>query len=653
MIFKHVHGRRGAVSDTPARRWARFLALCLLTALIWTWASFLLERQSVLIAFRAMLYPKFWLTALLFFALTALFSLLTDHLLAGGLLGGLPLLLLGLVNYFKLSITGTPLLLTDLVMATKLGGIVALNAESLIPSFSTVLAILVVIAWSVALGFASKPLALPSRRQSALASLAPLAALVVVFWLALDPLVLTPLCLPLSSGSISQEQVNLTSGTPLGLLRTLRLQAQMDERFSDSQLDAMLDQAEAELDPGAPEGSVHPNVILILSESFFDVTELPGVTFSEDPIPEFHALQKEGVSGHFHTRSLGYGTCNIELEVLTGINTHLVYNQDLSTMDPSRLSRLPAVPQLLKNAGYRTVMLHMYDDSIYHRDPLMQAVGFDERYFSSDFSALDPQAAAAPDYWTFMDEQLSGGYYSDAYMTELLIDLYEQSDRSHPLLAYGISMENHTPHDADKYAPGEVTVSFDAPLTEEAQGALTASSQGCANASQALGALTDYFRDRDEPTVILFFGDHRPGLGVAGSNLDRVYTQLYKAAGEWSGSATIQQVAQLRSTSYLIWANDPSLLPAPAGTLEEKSSNYFGLSVLDAANVKRPLYWQLLDQLSQTRLIDCMEYSMGVDLEAQPFTPGSGSDYELLTRMGAILRRSLYRDDTFAQRLWR
>lgn len=599
-----------------------------------------------------MLYLKFWLTALLFFTLTALFSLLTNHLLAGGLLGGLPLLALGLVNYFKLAITGTPLLLTDLALASKLGGIVALNAESLIPSFSTVLALLVVIGWSVALGFASKPLALPSRKRAAVAALAPLATLVIVFWAALNPLVLTPLRLPLSSGVISQEQINLTSGVPLGLLRTLRFQAQTDEKFNNSQLDAILDQAETELDSGAPEGSVHPNIILILSESFFDVTELPGVTFAQDPIPEFHALQKEGVSGHFHTRSLGYGTCNIELEVLTGINTHLVYNQDLSTMEPKRLARLPAVPQLLKNAGYRTVMLHMYDDSIYHRDPLMEAVGFDERYFSSDFSAVDSQAAAAPNYWEFMETQVSGGYYSDAYMTQLLIDLYEQTPGDQPLLAYGISMENHTPHDADKYAPGEITVSFDAPLTEEAQGVLAASSQGCANASQALGALADYFRDQVEPTVILFFGDHRPGLGVAGSNLDRVYTQLYEAAGEWSGAATIQQVAELRSTSYLIWANDPSLLPAPAGTVQEKSSNYFGLSVLDAANVTWPLYWQLLDQLSQTRLIDCMEYSMGVDLEPQFFTPGSGPDYELLTQMGAILRRSLYRDEAFAQRLW-
>lgn len=64
-----------------------------------------------------------------------------------------------------------------------------------------------------------------------------------------------------------------------------------------------------------------PSVIFVLGESFFDVTGLPGVEYAGDPVADFHRVCAEGVSGKFYTHTLGYGTENIELEILTGINT--------------------------------------------------------------------------------------------------------------------------------------------------------------------------------------------------------------------------------------------------------------------------------------------------------------------------------------------
>lgn len=634
--------------------WGWFLLACALTGLVWSWLSFLLERQSAAIAFRAMLYPKFWLTALFFFTLTALFGFLTNHLLAGGLISGLPFLILGVINAYKLAITDTAFSLNDLAMAGNLGGIIQLNADSLVPSFHTVLAVLLTALWSFGLWFFSRPLRLPARPIAALWALAPAAVLVGVFWLGLDPLVLRNVGLPLARGNLSQTLVNQYTGLPLGLARSLKVRSVWARPMDDAQLSKLLDQAEQELPAqSVVENTVHPNVILILSESFFDVTQLSGVRFETDPIPEFHALQSEGLSGRFHTRTLGYGTCNIELEVLTGVNTHLLSGEDLYTMDPQRLTRVPTVPRLLRQAGYRTVMFHMYPDGIYDREPLMEAVGFDERYFSSDFTPIDPPAAQAPDYQDYIAQRSSGTYPSDAYMTDLLTGLYQRKRDGTPLFTFAISMENHTPHNAEKYSPSERTVSFSAPLTPEANEALAVASQGCANASQALGALCDYFRDYDEPTVILFFGDHRPGLGVEGDGLDRVYSQLYDAAGTWEGQSTLDQIAELRTTSYLIWANDPSLLPVQPGSQADTSSNYFGLSVLDAARVSKPLYWRLLEQLSQTRLMDTGEYTMGVDRVPALSMPMEGEEYKRLTRMSAIFQNVLYGNNAFAQRLGR
>ena len=176
----------------------------------------------------------------------------------------------------------------------------------------------------------------------------------------------------------------------------------------------------------ASSGAQQPNIILILSESFFDITTLPGVTFDEDPVAEFHALQEESVSGAFHTRSLGYGTCNIELEILTGMNTGLLSGEDLYSWEPSVFSRLPSVVSLLGEAGYYIGMLHMFNDSIYHRTGFFTQLGFDDMFFSEDLAQFYAPAAQADDYWTYMNSRIEGSYYSDDLMSDALIALYEQ-----------------------------------------------------------------------------------------------------------------------------------------------------------------------------------------------------------------------------------
>lgn len=654
MIKKYHALQERLTPSSPRLRWG-FLGLgVLLTGLGWSALSTLLLTQSFRRTFAALATPAFWFTALFFLLLTALFTLLTRSLFAGGLISWFPFLIFGLINYFKLSITGAPFLLDDLALTGNVGGIISLNLKSLVPSRNTVLAVVLTLLWLLVLWFFSRPLRPRSWRLSLPLALAPLVLLVAVFWVWVEPLVFTPLGVQQSLGNMGQSIFNDRCGLPLGLLRTARWNGRSSAPVDSSYLESLLDQAQSELGetPAADPDAVHPNVILLLSESFFDVTTIPGVTYDQDPIPEFHALQKESVSGTFQTRTLGYGTSNIELEVLTGINTHLIANESLYTLDPELFRRLPAIPRLLDDAGYRTVMLHTFNDGIYHRDPKMAAIGFQERYFSSDFAAIDPDAAAAPDYYGYLDQFISGTFYSDSYLTDLIIDLYENNTSGKPLFAYGISMEGHTPYDSTKYAPGELTVSFDAPLSDEARQMFTMYSQAASNASAALDKLVNYFRDADQPTVIVFFGDHRPGLGLEGSTTESVYSQIYSALGTWGGGKSAEEYSTLCSTSYLIWANDPSLLPAQPGETKTESSNYMGLALLDAANVPKPLYWRLLQQLSETRVIDAPGYSLGRDGTLTLNTPTEGLDHERLARFAHFLRDALYQNQLVTKSLW-
>lgn len=629
-------------------KWLIFLAAGLVSGLVWALLARLIDNQSAQRMLSSLAGADLWLTAL-FLGLAVLFlSLLTHSLFAGNLIVGLAAAILTLINHYKVAITSTPLLISDFSLVGRLGNIARLNAQSITFSSQTIAAIAVMVLWLALSWFFSRPLRL-QWKWSLSAALAPVLLLFLVFWLGADKLIYTPLQVPLTV-RVTQSAANEQCGVLLGLWRSVRGSTQVNmEEYSQETMEALLAQAQEELPAGEPgPDREQPNIILILSESFFDVTTLPGVTYESDPLADFHALQSEGVSGTFYSRTVGYGTCNIELEILTGINTSLLDWENLYSLDPELFTRLPTVPGLLRENGYETIMFHLFDDSIYSRTPIFQAIGFDQLYFSGDFAAIDPDAAEAADYWAFMAGQVSGGYYSDSYMTDLFIDLYEQKGADGPLFLYGISMENHTPHDGTKYADDEYTVAFTSPLSGEAAGVLAAASQGAANASAALGRLVDYFREQEEPTVILFFGDHRPGLGLS-DNVSSVYSALNMIPGSAQSQWTPEQLAELHSTSYLIWSNDPDYLPAPAGSEQAASCNYFGLSVLDAADVSLPLYWRLLKDASSTRIIDTAEYHLGRSGVPSGTAP---TDSQALNRLALCFRDALYEEQYITRRLW-
>lgn len=597
------------------------LLLCLLTGVWLTLSTVLVTTQYLVGTLQWPFgHPLAAAGSILFlFLVCACLSFLTRSLGAGALITSFFTLAFSFATYFKSNITGEPLTIADLALVRQIGHITELGGSSINLSRAGAVLLVCVGLWVVFLFFCGHFLRLPwNWSLSAAASAAALFAL--AFALLSNVLFYRNLGVSVKTG-YSQSYVNNHCGIVLGLWRGVIFSNFSVKDYSAEAMAGVLAEAEEEAaqsdpDPGdvaatLATGKQQPNVIMILSESFFDVTQLPNVTYEEDPLVGFHALEEEGVSGTFHTRTLGYGTCNIELEMLSGINDKLLdYGENLSQWDPKKFTVLPSVPQILSDNGYYTAALHTFNDEIYHRESRFLALGFQEMFFSDDFAAIDPDAAAAADYWRYMDGKIAGTFYSDDYMSDLLIDLYQREQAEHPVFLYGITMENHTPYSADKYDHYDYTWTSTMPLTDEAQGALDAVTQGTADASAALVKLTDYFRTVDRPTIIVFFGDHHPGLGMEdGSTL---YSQLGLCSAS-SSDWTTEQLEELYSTSYLIWSNDPDLLPGEPGSTMEESSNYLGLEVLKCTGVQLPLYWQLLDQTSQTSLMYTNAYYLDAD----------------------------------------
>ena len=612
-------------------KWPLLLIAALASGLVWALLARLIDSQSIRFMLAGLTAGNLWLTALFLGLAVLTLSLLTHSLFVGDLIVGAASVILAFVNYFKVLITSLPLSIGDFTLIGQMGQIAGLNSEAISLSRNSLLAIAAGAIWLALCLFFSRPLRI-RWRWSALGGLAAAGVFALIFWVGGDALVFSPLGAG-TSQVLSQTSANQSCGVLLGLWRSLFQQVNRDlgEEYSQEYMDGVAAQIQ-DYTAGQSEAEekTQPKILFILSESFFDVTTLDGVTYDSDPLAEFHALQQEWVSGTFYTRTLGYGTCNIELEIMTGINTALLSGEDLYSLDPDVFSRLPTVPSLLQEDGYYTAMFHLFNDSIYHRTAFFQRLGFDDLYFSEDFAQFYQPAAQAEDYWAYMASRIAGRYYSDDLMTDLFLSLYEtrkeQSDQ--PVFLYGISMENHSTYTDGKYPPEQLTVEPHSSLTGEAAENLLYLSQGVSNASAALGELVEYFRGVEEPTVIVFYGDHRPGLGLSGGG--SVYSALGMVPAD-TAQWTLEEYAQLCSTDYLIWSNDPSYLPGEPGSTADASSNYLGVQLLELAGTDMPLYWKLLAQLSQERCADTMLYHRSAAGELSAAAPQDSLGLSLLT----------------------
>lgn len=112
--------------------------------------------------------------------------------------------------------------------------------------------------------------------------------------------------------------------------------------------------------------SASPDVVLILSESFWDPTKLPGVKYSRDPIPNFRRLRAEIGGGDFVSSMFGGKTALVEFEVLTGTPVKWLPNGSIPYQQYLR-NPVPSVPFEFRSAGYSATAVHTYHRAFFNR----------------------------------------------------------------------------------------------------------------------------------------------------------------------------------------------------------------------------------------------------------------------------------------------
>ncbi|MGP2492446.1 LTA synthase family protein [Mesorhizobium sp. PUT5] len=313
-----------------------------------------------------------------------------------------------------------------------------------------------------------------------------------------------------------------------------------------------------------------PDIIIVMSESFWDPTELPGVTITPDPIPTVRSLQ----SGSVFSPEFGGMTANVEFEALTGFSNAFLPAGSIPYQQYVR-APVPSLATFLKSEGYEARAIHPGTNWFWNRGNVYQDFGFDD--FKSEEN-LPPMIKRGP-------------LASDESMTDEIIREGEETDA--PFFFFAVSLQNHGPYEPNRYPDAAHAVQ--ASTSQWARDSLQSYAEGAADADRGLQRLIDWAKNRDRPTVIAFFGDHLPPLGP-------VYVETgFLKNNVAPRKEAPDQMLRHHNTPLVLWSNRTG----PVEQTGAISPALLPFHVLKAAGITHPYYTGFLGALSERyRIVD-------------------------------------------------
>lgn len=270
---------------------------------------------------------------------------------------------------------------------------------------------------------------------------------------------------------------------------------------------------------GISENYEDPNVIFLQLESFFDITQVKDLQFSEDPVPYFRSLVESCPSGYLSMPCIGAGTANTEFEVITGMNLDFFGPGEYPYKTILKNTSCESLAFNFHDQGYATHVMHNNRASFYDRHKIFKNLGFDE--FTS-FELMN------------ITEYTPNGWAKDKVLTkEIMKVLNTTGERD---LIYTISVQAH-----GKYPATEL---IENPPIKLLSGADESKWYGIEYYANQIKEMDDFLKELtaaletfDEPVILVGFGDHLPGLGFTDEDMKE---------------------SDMKQTQYFIWTNQDS-----------------------------------------------------------------------------------------------
>jgi hypothetical protein len=239
---------------------------------------------------------------------------------------------------------------------------------------------------------------------------------------------------------------------------------------------------------------VLPDIVVVQSESFFDPARLNGVDAAHS-LPNFRRLAAGAHAGELRVPTFAGGTIRTEFEVLSGVPLAAFPGVEYPYFELVD-APMPGLMRTLAEQGYRTSVVHPNDASFWNRREALRHLGAQRFLALADFRR-------APK---------SGLFVADAALTDQV--LAELADEGPPQFVFAISMEAHGPYEVRPGLDEDRLAAIPLPDLLDEYGARTLRHflYHLANADHELGRLAAVVQSRERPTVLLFYGDHLPGL---------------------------------------------------------------------------------------------------------------------------------------------
>ena len=209
-----------------------------------------------------------------------------------------------------------------------------------------------------------------------------------------------------------------------------------------------------------------------------------------------------------------------------------------------------------------TLTIHPFSNTVYSRNAVLPKLGFDKFITEPDFKHTDKDG--------------SSDYINDrsAY-AEALDELRSAENRQ---LISLITMQNHAPYNFEEYGEPQFKVTN---ISNDAERNMVETYLMTLNKSdEYLGEFVEKVKSFEKPTVVLWYGDHSPGIFKNVLN------------------DTNSDVAVLaRYTPYLIFSNFE--IKQKVEGIPTTTPNCLTNTLLNLLNIKKPLTDYLLDEVCE------------------------------------------------------
>lgn len=308
-----------------------------------------------------------------------------------------------------------------------------------------------------------------------------------------------------------------------------------------------------------------PNVIVIMNESFADLTVVGDFKTDTEYLSYFNSLKENTIKGNLHVSIFGATTPNSEWEVLTSNSMAFVPKRTVPYQQYV-LRKSYSLASIFKELDYSTTAIHCYYPQGYNRNLAYPRLGFDKFYSMYELKDL-----------TYIRD-----YPDDISTYKNIIDIYEnKGDKK--MFNFTLTMQNHGSYTNESFANTVIAEDGQYPKLNQYLSLIKI-------ADESLKELLTYFENQEEHTIIVMFGDHQPYVE------DEFYNEMLSQ--KYEDITSKEAVENKYITPFMIWANY-DINEENYSDITDISTNYLASLILDVANIQKTPYLHFLDELRE------------------------------------------------------